>query len=79
MTKVATAKRQNKLFNRKKYLADYPPADWAVDQVIRFDRGMMVEDICKHGVGHPNELWKKKHPKAFTRHGCCGCCGADDV
>jgi len=61
-------------FDRKKYLAQYPPAPWAVDQVIRFDREMMVEDICKHGCGHPNKIWMEKHPDSSSVHGCCGCC-----
>ena len=62
------------MFDSKKYLAKYPPAEWAVDQVIRFDRGLMVEDVCIHQIGHPNKAWCKAHPEADTRHGCCGCC-----
>ena len=65
-------------FKRREYLKDYPPACWAVDQVIRFDRNMMVEDVCMHGVGHPNRVWLKKNGTDGDEiHGCCGCCCKD--
>lgn len=49
--------------------------DWAVDQCGRFDRGGMIEDICKCGVGHPNTEWMKRYAKNDKGiHGCCGCC-----
>jgi hypothetical protein len=49
---------------------------WAVDQ-IRRETGL-IEDICEHGVGHPNAHWLKVHDpkgkKLFSIHGCDGCC-----
>lgn len=55
---------------------DYPAASWAVRQVLRASG--LVEDICKHGVGHPNRTWLRKHDpygkKGFGVHGCDGCC-----
>jgi len=51
-----------------------PP--WAVNQIIR-ENGM-IEDICEHGIGHPNHVWYqervKKHGTSIGIHGCCGCC-----
>ena len=54
----------------------YPRPDWAVDQIVRASG--LVENICRHGVGHP-------HPASVTEfeeigithmgtHGCDGCC-----
>lgn len=49
---------------------------WAVQQVIRMSG--LVEDICKHGVGHPNKdslkEMKRKGLKGYEIHGCDGCC-----
>lgn len=60
------------------YLSRYPKPDWAVDQIVRWDKGNLVEDICKHGVGHPNRTWMEKHDPdgehGFGIHGCDGCC-----
>jgi hypothetical protein len=50
----------------------YTQAKWAVDQITR-ETGL-VEDICKHGIGHPNDAYMLKHPKANSVHGCDGCC-----
>ena len=49
---------------------------WAVAKIIRGDRlDKYVEDICKHGVGHPNREWLKKQKDAYAGiHGCDGCC-----
>ena len=58
-------------------LTKYKKPDWAVDQLIRDDRGGLVEDICKHGVGHPNKEWLKDHPEDDSTHGCCGCCNVN--
>jgi hypothetical protein len=55
----------------------YKKPDWAVDQIIR-ENGV-VEDICKHNVGHPNLEWLKEHPKDKGIHGCCGCCVAKEL
>jgi len=43
-----------------------------IQQIIR-ETGL-VEDICEHGVGHPNPKSLKKMPEGFDIHGCCGCC-----
>ena len=54
----------------------YPKPDWAVDQIVRSSG--LVEDICEHGIGHPNIDWLKIHDsdgeKGFGTHGCDGCC-----
>ena len=56
-------------------LKHFPKPDWAVGQYIRYDRGGLVEDTCKHGVGHPNRVWLKKYGKDGDGvHGCDGCC-----
>lgn len=57
---------------------EFPKPEWAIKQVVRQDRGGMVEDVCKHGVGHPNKHWLKKYGEEVDKiHGCCGCCGSD--
>lgn len=57
-------------------LSIYPKPFWAVSQLIR-ETGL-VEDVCEHGIGHPNITWLTKHDeegtKRFGVHGCCGCC-----
>jgi len=54
----------------------YPKPDWAVKQIVRASG--LVEDICKHGIGHPNISWLKIHDPDGERglgiHGCDGCC-----
>ncbi|MGD9382116.1 MAG: hypothetical protein PVI03_06690 [Candidatus Thorarchaeota archaeon] len=52
----------------------YRRPKWAVQQVVRGSG--LVEDVCKHGVGHPNKDWLAQHdPKGnLAIHGCCGCC-----
>jgi hypothetical protein len=54
----------------------YKKPDWAVDQTIRLSG--LVEDICVHGVGHPNLEWLKEHDPddklCLSVHGCDGCC-----
>jgi len=54
----------------------YPKPDWAVKQIVRASG--LVEDICEHGIGHPNEAWMKLHDpdgeRGFGIHGCDGCC-----
>lgn len=56
----------------------YPKPKWAIQQIIRYDMGGLVEDICKHGIGHPNRAWMKEHDpdgsKGFGIHGCDKCC-----
>jgi len=54
----------------------YPKPKWAESQTVRASG--LVEDICKHGVGHPNEAWLKSVgglvARAYSIHGCDGCC-----
>ena len=54
----------------------YPKPEWATKQIIRSNG--LVEDICIHGVGHPNLHWLKIHDSdgklGYGIHGCCGCC-----
>ena len=59
----------------------YSQPSWAIHQIVRIDRiGNMVEDVCEHGVGHPNREWLKDHDPdgelGFGIHGCCEemCC-----
>ena len=52
---------------------------WAIKQIVRpryGDKGNhLVEDICKHGCGHPNKEWLKEFGEPVDEiHGCCGCC-----
>ena len=59
---------------------EYPKPAWAKRQVIRFDRlDRCVEDICQHGVGHPNLHWLDGQKDAYAGiHGCDGCCQQKD-
>lgn len=55
----------------------WPTAKWAVNQIFR-DNGV-VEDLCEHGVGHPNRAWLEKYPSPHNGiHGCDGCCQIED-
>ena len=49
---------------------------WAVAQTWR-ETGLL-ENICEHGSGHPNEDWLRKldpkHKTYLRVHGCDGCC-----
>ena len=62
--------RMDKRFRRPK---------WAVQQIYR-ETGL-VEDVCEHGIGHPNQDWldyyDKDGKKHFTVHGCDGCCSQE--
>lgn len=56
-----------------------PKPDWAVQQIVR-ETGL-IEDVCKHGIGHPNKASIKEMDKkykgskgAWGIHGCDGCC-----
>ncbi len=56
-------------------------AKWAVQQLTRHDRpDKVLEDLCKHGVGHPNQSWLEQHDpdgaKMLGVHGCDGCCAS---
>jgi|PlaIllAssembly_1097288.scaffolds.fasta_scaffold181920_4 hypothetical protein len=54
----------------------YTKPIWAVQQITRGSG--LIENICKHGVGHPNEDslkdMEKMGLKGFGVHGCDGCC-----
>lgn len=55
----------------------YPKPAWAVGQLQREVTGL-VEDICEHGMGHPNRAWLDHNDPEDKRklgvHGCDGCC-----
>ena len=63
----------------------YPEAPWSIGRDIR--SGGLIEDVCEHGVGHPNaysldvvvKLKLRVDPTAkvdyIGMHGCDGCCG----
>ncbi len=42
----------------------------------------LIEHLCEHGVGHPDEAGVKELAKngmkGFGIHGCDGCCKRDD-
>ena len=50
---------------------------WAVKQIVRRDAFAygLLEDLCKHGVGHPNAEWLRGKENHWSVHGCDGCCG----
>lgn len=52
----------------------YLQPKWATHQWNR--RGGLVEDICEHGIGHPNQEYLDAHPHDYWLgvHGCDGCC-----
>lgn len=51
----------------------YKKPKWAISQNVRLSG--LVEDICVHGVGHPNAQWIAEHPGSDSLiHGCDGCC-----
>jgi len=57
-------------------LENYKVPEWAVQQIVR-ETGLW-EDVCKHGVGHPNAEYLSCFPPSERRvlsvHGCDGCC-----
>lgn len=60
--------------------SDHPLKDAPI--AMRIDRGMLVERICKHGVGHDDpdsvRYMKKKGMKWAGIHGCDGCCTKEE-
>ena len=60
----------------KEFEKKYPKPRWAISQLFR-ETGLL-EDTCKHGIGHPNKEWLKENDPRnyyhFNIHGCCGCC-----
>lgn len=64
---------------RKKVKGALCQPQWAVG--MEFRENGVIEDTCKHGVGHPNycwlmaqELYLKKNTRYLGVHGCDGCC-----
>lgn len=60
-------------------MTEYKKPDWAIKQIRRMRGGVeIVEDICIHGVGHPNKEWLLSLPEERRYyegiHGCDGCC-----
>jgi len=58
-------------------IVEFPCATWAVQQIKR-ETGL-VEDICEHGVGHPNKgcmdyIDALNLGDWWGVHGCDGCC-----
>ena len=57
-------------------MKQYTKPNWCKKQIIRADG--RVEDICEHGIGHPNAQWLLENDpagsKMFSIHGCDGCC-----
>lgn len=56
---------------------DCAKPSWSIKQITRASG--LIEDICKHGVGHPNKAYLQSHPEQTKRqalgvHGCDGCC-----
>lgn len=58
-----------------------PQPSWACARTKR--EAGLVEDLCEHGVGHPNAYWVNwvlthlitgVDYSYFWVHGCCGCC-----
>lgn len=54
----------------------YMMPKWATDQ--RRKANGQVEDICIHGIGHPNKNWlalfEPTKRKTLAVHCCDGCC-----
>lgn len=61
-------------------LIEYLMPSWASHQIVRTSG--LVEDVCEHGVGHPNAAYLRIHDhdgmKMLGVHGCCGCCCKGD-
>ena len=64
-----------------KKVEDYEVPAWRIGYCWR-ETGLL-EDVCEHGVGHPNQDFLKKEgwPDVWSVHGCDGCCHqlAEDV
>ena len=59
-----------------RFIKMYEKPDWAIKQI---ERGSgLIEDICEHGIGHPNKEWLEENDPddtmKFSVHGCDGCC-----
>lgn len=63
--------RQVKCAEHSEHLCKLCTPSWAINTLLRYNG--LVEDVCKHGVGHPNKTLTD--PKNYYGvHGCCGCC-----
>jgi len=60
-------------------MSNYKKSKWAIQQIVR--ESGLVEDVCEHGVGHPNIEWLLKYDVSndlgFWIHGCDGCCSKE--
>ncbi len=57
----------------------FPMPSWAVKRAVRSRGGrLVVEDICEHGIGHPNREWllslSEEERDGEGIHGCDKCC-----
>jgi len=60
-----------------------PAPKWAKSRKYCFTgEVLIIEDVCEHGVGHPNPAWLETLPeeqgKAFRVHECDGCCKGEE-
>jgi hypothetical protein len=62
-------------------MKNYFKPEWAVQQIWRASG--LLEDVCAHGVGHPNSEWLETHDpdgkRCFGVHGCDGCCHTNGI
>ena len=60
-------------------MVKYKKPVWAINQITR--ESGLIEDICMHGIGHPNSEWLRKNDPqgklGFSIHGCDGCCSPE--
>ena len=62
---------------KKKSQKKWPQPKWAILQIFR-ENGV-VENLCKHGVGHPNRVWLEQNPSPYADiHGCDVCCWKEE-
>lgn len=54
------------------HMSKYEKPDWAIQQLQRSSG--LIEDVCKHGIGHPNKQSVKEMGDAWALHGCDRCC-----
>lgn len=48
------------------------------DPMLLIRETLLVEKLCRHGVGHPVGHLKTWDDKWMGVHGCDGCCSAKD-
>ena len=82
--KIAKVEKNLAELKKQKVMSQTKPyncAPWAMKtewRAVGNGQMMVLEDICKCGIGHPNADWLKdqdisKQPW-HSNHGCCGCC-----